>query len=122
VFKFPQVEVCSIADSILSVNNENIHNFTVPMFGIYNQSFIRDRIVEAKETFNRRFPGRLHQCPLQRDDFKLYNISSYIKNDFEKILPDGDYRYEHKFWNDDDENIFTVTVYEAFKTGEPAFF
>ena len=25
-------------------------------------------------------------------------------------------------WNDEDENIFTHTVYEQFKTGEYAFF
>ena len=71
---------------------------------------------------NKREPERIHECPLHRDDLKAYNVLSLQKHDFEKIMPEGDYRYEHKVFADDDDNIFTKTVFERYKTGEKSFF
>lgn len=52
---------------------------------------------------------------------KQLNFSSNNKFDFETLMLDGDYRYEHKFWSDEGENIFQKTVFEKFKTGEDSF-
>ena len=74
------------------------------------------------EKHSTEHPEKVYLCPLQHDDLKLFRSSSSNKFDFEKIQPDGDYRYEHKYWTDDDENIYTNTVNEMFKTAEDAFF
>ena len=95
----------------------------MPLVGVFNESFVREGIKSIFENAIAKYPEKVHPCPLRRDDLKFFNFSSNNnKFDFEKIQPDGDYRYEHKFWRDDDENIFTHTVYEKFKTGEDAFF
>ena len=93
----------------------------VPSVGIYNETFVRSRLVEFFTTLKRSYPDKLHPCPVHRDDLKFFNFSSTQKIEFEKILPDGDYRYERKFFNNDDDNIFSFTVYEKFVTREPSF-
>jgi hypothetical protein len=106
-----------MSKAIKSVADPSTEDF-IPQIGVFNKTFIREQIVKLSE----KLAQGIHLCPLVQDDFKEFNYSSEGKQDFEKTLPDGDYRYEHKYWNDEDENIFTKTVYERFKTGEEAFF
>lgn len=93
----------------------------IPAVGVLSESSIRELIEMYMNNKNEESFHNLHPCPLQVDDMRVYNYSSNRKLDFEKLQPDGDYRYVHKFWNDDDENIFTATIYERFKTGEVSF-
>lgn len=67
-------------------------------------------------------PEKIHPCPLHQNDLKEFNFSGSPKFEFETFMPDGDYRYEYKYWNDEDDNIFQKQVYETYKTGEEAFF
>lgn len=94
----------------------------VPAMPLYNMSYIKDQLTAIKDSVVKRFPDKLHGCPLHRDAIKFYNVSAKYKNTFETRFPDGDYQYKHTLWNDDDDKIFQVTVHETFKTGEDAFF
>lgn len=112
--------MCRFMDIMLSVSKNN--SVEIPAYSIYNQTYVRDRILELKEDIEKHSPQKLHSCPFFGDDLKEYNFSSSRKGDFEKYFPDGDYRYVHRFWNKEDANIFTSTIYEKFKTGEDEFF
>jgi hypothetical protein len=68
------------------------------------------------------YHDKFQPCPLKPDFFKNYNFSANNKFDFEKVLPSGDYKYVHRYWNDDDTNIFTYIVHEQFKTDAKPFF
>lgn len=119
IYRTPKVDVCPFLDIFMDIKNKR--NFKVPAFSFYNESFIRENVIKYQADFERLNPNMMQRCPLKRDFFKTYNISSSNKQAFETILPNGDYRYEHKVWSDDDENIFTKTVYETFKTEEDSF-
>lgn len=97
-------------------------NFKAPAIGIYNDSFIRGNIYKFQADFESINPDKLHRCPLKRNLLKEFNISSSNKLEFETVLPNGDYKYQHKIWNDGEDNIFTKTVYETYKTDEDSFF
>lgn len=79
-------------------------------------------MLQASEHLEKNYPNKILRCPLESNFMKDYNSSSRIKNDFETILPNGDYRYERRFYNDEDDNIYSSTVYEAFNTREDSFF
>lgn len=100
---------------------DNNATFEVPEIALFNQTFVKTFLLKAKSDYEETNPQKLHRCPLDRDFFKFYNFSSSSKYDFEKILPNGDYKYEHKVLTDDDENIFAVSIYETFKTEEDSF-
>lgn len=52
-------------------------------------------------------------CPVKVQSIKFYNFSSSQKQEFEKMMPNGEYKYEHRFWNDEDDNIFNdSTVFD----------
>ena len=123
VFAWPAYEFCIYANMSALYKSGKFDTIqTFPLVGVFNESFIKERVKYVFDRVNAEHPEKFHPCPLQRDDLKLLNFSSNNKHDFERTQPDGDYRYEHKYWNDEDENIFTHTVYEQFKTGEYAFF
>jgi hypothetical protein len=97
-------------------------SFDIPQVGIFNQSFVLQEAIKSLKRAKNKYLSKFHPCPIRADDFKVINYTSTDKNDFERTLPDGDYRYEHKYWNDDDDNVFTSTIYEQFKTGEDPLF
>lgn len=104
------------------LTKDKVTKTKLPKIGVYNESFVANELINLKGRFDEEGSDAFHPCPPNRNDFKQFNFSSNTKMDFEKIMPDGDYRYEHKAWNDDDENVFTKIVYERFKTGEDSFF
>lgn len=102
--------------------SDTLDDADVPKIALYNISFMKRLILETRNSVVNRFPDKLHSCPLHRDDAKVFNVSSHYKNFWETSFPDGDYRYEHKVWTDDDDAVFNVTICERFKTGEDPFF
>jgi hypothetical protein len=104
------------------ITEKGIDAVKFPDVGIFNTSMLENIVYRFILYLSETAPKRIAPCPLVKDWLNDYNISAYIKQDFERILPDGEYKYEHRFWNDRDENIFTKTVYERFKTMEDAFF
>lgn len=105
-----------------SVTSVNTKDFNVFQVSIFNASFIRENILKAMEAVKKaKASHKFQRCPLIHDAFIETNVSSNTKMDFERTLPNGDYRYEHKFRSDDDHNVFTKTVYETFNTGEYSF-
>ena len=91
---------------VCAFQNGNLDTIAnMPLFGVFYESFVREVIKSIFENAIAKYPEKVHPCPLQRDDLQFFNYSSNDKIDFEKIQPDGDYRYEHKFWSDGDENI-----------------
>ena len=88
---------------------------------IFNTSFVKNFVKHVLEAINAIIPEKVHPCALYRDQLKFINFPSSSKSDFEKVQPGGDYRFEHRLCNEGDENIFTNTVHEKFKTGEDAF-
>ena len=121
VFKWPHFEVCSFMNitNFMKLGDDIKSKIKLPLVGIFNDSFVRDT---AQVFYDQEDPQKRHPCPLLKDDIKRYNYSSSKKFSFEMLQPDGDYRYEHKVWSDEDANIFTATIYEKFKTGEESFF
>lgn len=118
------VEVCQFLN--LTKNEQVVDsyfkNVDVPKFSIYNESFVKIILNTALERYKIVYAKKLHPCPLDRNHLKDFNTSSSYKFDFETLMPDGDYKYEHTNWNDEDDNIFQKTVYEKFRTGEESFF
>jgi hypothetical protein len=104
-----------------AIKNKGIDKVDLPLYGVFNSSMVKKLLKDAINYHEKYIDGGVQPCPLHKNYFKIFNFSTYAKNDFEKILPNGDYRYEHKYWNDQDENIFTKTVYERFKTMEDSF-
>jgi len=84
---------------------------------LLNATNMIENLIQMKKRFDDHMPEKLHPCPLLRDDLKDINVSSSIKQDFEKMLPHGEYRYDHKFWNEEDDLIFFKSIYERFNTG-----
>jgi hypothetical protein len=101
---------------------ETVDPSKIPNVGVFNKSTIMTGLKMAINYHESANSKALHPCPIVKGEFKQYNVSSSLKLDFEKILPSGDYRYEHLYWNDDDDLIFKHTVYERFKTQEDSFF
>jgi hypothetical protein len=118
---FPTFDMCALMNLTENYGKTNA-TAVIPQVGIFNQSFIKQQIDVLHENTREYFPEKFHPCPLKVDDLTVFNYSSILKNDFERTLPDGDYRYEHKYWTDDDENVFTKVVYEKYKTGEDPLF
>lgn len=99
----------------------NSTTMSVPLIGIFNASFVRDWLTLLYDKYDKYWPDKLHFCPMLPNDMNVYNLSSSVKEPFETLLPDGEYRYEHRYWNDDDDNIFTKFIYEQFNTKEASF-
>jgi hypothetical protein len=108
--------------NISGVMNDPDASFDIPQVGIFNKSFVLQEAIKSFKRAQEINPAIFHPCPMRVDDIKVINYTSTDKNDFEHTLPDGDYRYEHKYWNDDDDNVFTKTIYEKYKTGEDPLF
>jgi hypothetical protein len=117
----PKADLCSFLNLSTAIQKEGIDSVKLPGYGVFNNTMVKN-ILEGFYQYHEKYvPGGISTCPVNRDYFKIYNYSSSIKNEFEKILPNGDYRYEHRIWNGQDDNIFTKTVYERFKTMEDSF-
>jgi hypothetical protein len=108
--------------NISGVVNDPDASFDIPQVGIFNQSFILEESIRIFKNTQEKHFSKFHPCPMRVDDISVINHTSTEKIDFERTLPDGDYRYEHKYWNDDDDNVFTKTIYEKYKTGEDPLF
>lgn len=121
VFAYPKIEMCQFLN-LTGINPDDVTMDKVPMVSIFNQTSSLQWGLRMRNFWINAFPDKFHSCPLYGDDFKFMNFSSNNKHDLEKMMPDGDYRYEHKIWNDDDDLIFQAGIYERFKTGEAAFF
>lgn len=118
--KYPRIELCSIFESFKRLKGNR--NLPIPLVGNFNESYVRKKMLQASEHLEKNYPNKILRCSLESNFMKDYNSSSRIKNDFETILPNGDYRYERRFYNDEDDNIYSSTVYEAFNTREDSFF
>jgi hypothetical protein len=120
VVQYPRVEICGFLNATSSFK-QGTETMKLPQLGIFNQSMIANIWRRAIAYLQEYDHEKLKPCPLMNHDINMNNYSASIKQDFEKILPDGDYRYEHRMWNDEDENIFSKSVYERFKTMEDSF-
>ena len=120
IFTIPRFDLCALLNLTEIVKN-NGKVKRVPSVGVYNESFIRERVVDILAGIKKYYPDKFHACPMHRDDLKIYDFPSSYKHAFEEILPDGDYRYERKLFNDDDDNVLTYTIYQKFSTREPSF-
>lgn len=90
----------------------NIHNIS-----FLNESVTRNELLKQID-FKRNYQSdSISPCPFQSFHLNHKDFSSNNKKDFEKLLPHGDYKYDHKVWSDDDGNILTISVYERFNTG-----
>jgi hypothetical protein len=100
---------------------QGVKTVNLPQIGIFNQSMVANLWARLVDYIQKYDSEKLKPCPLTNHDINMYNFSASIKQDFEQILPSGDYRYDHRLWNDEDENIFSKSVYERFKTMEDSF-
>lgn len=114
-------EACQFLN-LTRFNEENLMDQNLPGIAIFNKSLVHDIILEVIKILKKLAPEKLHPCPLTGDFFHFLNYQSDWKQEHEKIMPDGDYRFDHKFWNDEDEKVFEFNVYETFKTREKSFF
>ena len=119
VFKWPKLEMCAFFNISEFFHPDKIDSIKLPGVGIFNNSIVKSQVLKAMERTDRY---KFHPCPVSEDFFYYVNVSSQIKMDFETILPDGDYKFDHRYWTDDDETVFRNIVYEKFKTMEDAFF
>lgn len=120
IIKTPKFDICALLDICVKIDN-NV-TFEVPEIAIFNQTFVKKFVYDTKSGYERNYNNqKIHRCPLERNFFQVYNFSSNLKHDFEKLLPNGDYRYEHKVLTEDDETIFAASIYETFKTQEESF-
>lgn len=122
VFSGVTPDICYLHKLILDMEKSPDGSFAMPKVGYYNETFIRMHVISLAERIRKFNPEKLHLCPMRLDDLKYYNQSSLNKSEHEFYLPDGDYRYEHKYSNDEDDNVFTKTIYEKFNTGEDPLF
>ena len=103
-------------------NLNEVEASKLPRIGLFNSTMVRTVMNMVKKFVRKSNSTALHPCPMINGDLSVFNVSSYIKHDFETIMPDGDYRYEHMYWNDEDELVYKKTVFERFKTMEESFF
>jgi hypothetical protein len=121
IYKVPSIEVCSVLKALQTIDDPS-QKTELPGWGIFNQTFVREVILGVKKTALEVAPEKLKPCPDIDNFFKFQNMSTSRHNDFERSFPDGDYRADLRAFNDEDDNIFTYTTYERFKTGEDPFF
>ena len=119
VFKWPLLELCAFLNISDFLHPDKIDSVKLPGIGVFNNSMVKGQVLKAMETFDK---DQLHPCPLSKDFFYRTNQSSLQKMEFETILPDGDYKFDHSYWTDDDAQVYRFVVYEKFKTMEDAFF
>jgi hypothetical protein len=119
VLKFPLFEICSMLKQISGL--EKGLNSSVE-FPVINGFSVQDMLFYLKSYYEENFPKKLKPCPITNDFVTDLNVSAYIKHDFEKSLPSGNYKYVHRIFNDEDANIFTKIVFESFKTNTKKFF
>ena len=124
VMKWPQFEICSFLNMTANLPQGNIIDIIkrtkFSSVLIYNETVVQNTMIMLAEKYKDSLNERLHPCPLDTDSFKEYNISSSLKQPFEYYFPSGEYRYTHRFWNDEDDEIYTRIIYERFLTGVKA--
>jgi hypothetical protein len=121
IIKLPQIEVCAFFNLSKEIKEVGIDSVKLPEVGNFEGTPVKDFVMSIIRIMEENYPKKFQPCPLKPDFFTNYNISAYVKYDFEKNLPSGDYKYVHRYWNDDDKNILTYTVHEKFTTNAKAF-
>lgn len=63
--------------------------------------------------------GILHTCPYLAGPFRLNNFTTqHLEADNEYPFPRGDYRDIHVWFNDEDQNIYTLTIWFSLIKGD----
>jgi hypothetical protein len=121
IIKLPQIEICAFFNLSKAIREVGIDSVKLPEIGTFQGKTVKDFAISIIRIIETNYSKKFQPCPLKPDFFKNYNISAYVKYDFEKNLPSGDYKYVHRYWDDDDNNIFTYIVHEKFTTNAKAF-
>lgn len=123
IYNLPEFEACGYLNLTASLTDGQ-DPLKDPIFVSMIQAnpavaqFLTKTISFLKE----KLSNRLRPCPIKQSLMSGYNVSAYLKLDFEKLFPSGDYRYDHHLWNDEDSNIFTRIVFERFRTNSRKLF
>lgn len=117
----PKFEICfylNLSKILYNASQDDIDRLKIPGIpGSFNTTVIKKQWVMLYNRFKDN-AEKTQPCPLHQDFLKFRNFSSLDKHEFEYFLPSGDYKYQHRFLNDQDENVFEFKVYETFKTGK----
>lgn len=117
----PKFEVCfylNLSRFIDNATQDDIDRYEIPeISGLFNVSVIKKGMMAVFKRYkDNPIAAKTQPCPLHKDFLKFINYSSMKKNDFEHYLPSGDYKSQHRYWNDRDENVFECKTYETLKT------
>jgi hypothetical protein len=90
------------------------NNLTMPMLHRFNSTFNMQYLNGLAKIGIRNYNKSSVGCPIKGKDFQFFNYSGKMPH--EKNYPRGDYKYEHRLYTDDDEELYKMTVYEHYES------